>query len=229
METCKAPGCNRTDIKGYGYCGKHYQRFRVHGDVSDHQTPKGFALKHAIEYRCYTSIKTRCYNEKCLPYKNYGGRGIKMCDRWLGPDGFVNFFADMGQRPGEGYSLDRIDNDGDYSPDNCRWTDAKTQNNNRRSNRLITYNGETLSESQWADKMGINRGTLHQRLKRMPIGQALTMQKQKKKDWLYQLAKERGVDKLRAYKRIQRGWSLEDALNLPPQIGKKYKDIKTPL
>lgn len=228
MKTCKAPGCDRTDIKGYGYCNKHYQRFRIHGDVSPPQTPKGFALEHAVEYRCYTAIKTRCYNEKCPPYKNYGGRGIKMCDRWLGSDGFVNFFADMGQRPGKGYSLDRIDNNGDYSPDNCRWTDMKTQNNNRRSNRFFTYNGETLSESQWADKMGINRGTLHQRLKRMPIEQALTMKKQEKKDWLYKLAKERGVDKLRAYKRLQRGWSLEDALNLPPQIGKKYKDIKTP-
>lgn len=151
-----------------------------------------------------------------------------MCDRWLGPDGFVNFFQDMGARPGKEYSLDRIDNDGDYSPENCRWTDIKTQNNNRRSNRFLTYQGETLTMKQWAERIGVGETTLHQRLKRMPLEQALTMKKQEKKDWLYRLAKERGVDKLRAYKRLQRGWSLEDALMLPPQAGKKYKDIKTP-
>lgn len=149
-----------------------------------------------------------------------------MCDRWLGPNGFVNFFKDMGTRPGKEYSLDRIDNNGNYSPENCRWTDIKTQNNNRRSNVLLTYKGETLTETQWAERIGVRIGVLHQRLQRMPLEQALAMKKQEKKDWLYQLAKERGVDRLRAYKRLQRGWSLEDALNLPPQTGKKYKDIK---
>lgn len=225
MKTCRAAHCDRTDIKGKGYCSLHWQRIRTHGDISPTQTPKGFAMAHRIEYRCYTSIKTRCYNKNCPPYKNYGGRGIKMCDRWLGADGFINFLSDMGERPSPDASLDRIDNDGDYSPENCRWADIKTQNNNRRTNKLLTHNGETLTETQWAEKIGVNRGTLHQRLKRMPLGQALTMKKQEKKDWLYQLAKERGVDKLRAYKRLKRGWSLEDALNLPPQT-KKYKDVK---
>lgn len=149
-----------------------------------------------------------------------------MCDRWLGPDGFVNFFKDMGPRPGKEYSLDRINNDGDYEPKNCRWTDVKTQNNNRRSNRFLTYQEKTLTMKQWAEKIGVSETTIHQRLKRMPIKQALTMKKHEKKDWLYQLAKERGTNRLRAYKRLQRGWSLEDALNLPPQTGKRYKDIK---
>lgn len=149
-----------------------------------------------------------------------------MCDRWLGPNGFVNFFKDMGTRPGKEYSLDRIDNNGDYSPENCRWTDVKTQNNNRRSNVFLTCRGETLTETQWAERIGVKVGVLHQRLQRMPLEQALTMKKQEKKDWLYQLAKERGVDKLRAYKRLQRGWSLEDALMLPPQTGKRYKDVE---
>ena len=104
-----------------------------------------------------------------------------MCDRWLGPDGFVNFLADMGERPRDDYSLDRIDNDGDYSPENCRWTDKKTQGNNRRTNKLLSYAGETHTEAEWAKKIGVNRGTLHERLRRgVPLGRALTMPKQQK-------------------------------------------------
>lgn len=182
MNTCKAPDCNRTDIKGYGYCHKHYQRLKAHGHINQTQTPKGFALEHRVEYRCYTSIKTRCYNKSCPPYHNYGGRGIKMAPRWLGPNGFVNFYTDMGPRPKTGHSLDRIDNDGDYCPENCRWTDAKTQGNNRRTNKLLEYNGETHTESEWAEKIGIRRGTLHERLRRgVPLERALTMPKQTKK------------------------------------------------
>ena len=181
MKTCKATHCDRTDIKGLGYCAKHYQRYKTHGHIEPTQTPKGFALEHQVEYRCYTSIKTRCYNKNCPPYHNYGGRGIKMCDRWLGPDGFVNFLADMGERPRDDYSLDRIDNDGDYSPENCRWTDKRTQGNNRRTNKLLSYAGETHTEAEWAKKIGVNRGTLHERLRRgIPLERALTMPKQQK-------------------------------------------------
>jgi hypothetical protein len=78
-------------------------------------------------------MKTRCYNEKAPKYPNYGGRGIKVCDRWL--HSFENFLADMGPKPGPEYSIDRKENDGDYEPGNCRWATPTQQAQNRRERR----------------------------------------------------------------------------------------------
>ena len=99
-------------------------------------------------YKTWCEIKHRCYNQNCSQYKNYGARGIRMCDRWF--YSYENFLEDMGERP-EGMSIDRIDVNGNYEPSNCRWADSETQCNNRRNNIYIEYNGETKTLKQWCD------------------------------------------------------------------------------
>jgi hypothetical protein len=85
------------------------------------------------EYTAFNSIKQRCYNPKNPGFKWWGGRGIKVCDRWLGKDGFKNFLKDMGFRPSKDHSIDRINNDGNYEPVNCRWATVEEQNINKRN------------------------------------------------------------------------------------------------
>jgi hypothetical protein len=106
-------------------------------------------------------MKGRCQNPNNHKYPIYGARGIKVCDRW---QKFENFLADMGERPSKKYSIDRIDNDGHYTPDNCRWADRYEQQNNTRRNRLITINGETKTMSQWGRQFGISPDTIWNRI-----------------------------------------------------------------
>ena len=89
----------------------------------------------SIEYRLWLGMKQRCYNHNHPRYKDWGGRGIIICDRWLGRDGFKNFLEDMGRRPGKEYSIDRKDNEGNYEPLNCKWSTPKEQMNNRRCSK----------------------------------------------------------------------------------------------
>jgi hypothetical protein len=115
------------------------------------------------EYCCWQAMIQRCINPHRRGYENYGGRGISVCDRWR--TSFENFTADMGPRP-PGHSLDRIDNDGNYEPGNCRWATNTVQLRNRGNNRLVTFNGETLTISEWAEKLNVHKNTLTNRIDR---------------------------------------------------------------
>jgi hypothetical protein len=106
----------------------------------------------------------RCYNQNQKSYKDYGGRGIYVCDRWLGKDGFKNFLTDLGERP-ENATLDRANNSGPYSKDNCRWATRDEQANNKRNNHWITASGKTQTMAQWAKELGCNPSNIIYRLR----------------------------------------------------------------
>jgi len=116
-------------------------------------------VTHNSAYYIYYAMRRRCYSENSKDFPLYGGRGIKMCPRWLegGPSVFI---ADMGPRPSEGHSLDRVDVNGDYSPDNCRWATLEEQAKNRR-NIARDVDGTTLADL--AEKTGLGIGTLKAR------------------------------------------------------------------
>ena len=114
-------------------------------------------------YNIWGAMKARCLNPNDKAYKNYGSRGITVCSRWSGDNGFKNFLADMGEKPKD-KSLDRIDNNKGYSPDNCRWATRKQQQNNIRTNRYITLNGITKAIHEWCEYFGIKYETARRRI-----------------------------------------------------------------
>ena len=111
------------------------------------------ALETHPLYKTWKSMLMRCNNPNVRGYKHYGGRGIKVCDRWSGDLGFENFVNDMGERP-DGTTLDRVDVNGHYEPSNCRWATAEQQMNNRTDNSCITLNGESITCTQLCKKYG---------------------------------------------------------------------------
>lgn len=125
------------------------------------------------EYHAWLAMKRRCYLPTIEAFQHYGGRGIAVCDRWR--DSFPNFLADMGPRPSDGHSLDRIDNNGHYSPENCRWATIYEQNNNRENGRYLTHDGATLNVTEWAERTGISMATITRRLNGgWPVDEALS-------------------------------------------------------
>jgi hypothetical protein len=127
----------------------------VHGE--------GNGAKRSPEYHSWRSMKDRCYLPTHEAYHRYGGRGVVVCDRWR--NSFEEFLKDMGRRPSKMYTLDHIDNNGDYEPFNCRWATLIEQNSNKVNNHMITFNRETKTMSQWARDIGIRPGTLSERFR----------------------------------------------------------------
>ena len=123
--------------------------------------------KHGLDgnkiYHVFNSMKSRCYSQKNKSYPVYGGRGIKICEEWLNDvTVFHKWAIENGYK--EGLTIDRIDVNGDYEPNNCRWITHKEQSYNLRSNKYITYNGRTQTICQWADELNIQRATLCHRI-----------------------------------------------------------------
>ena len=114
-------------------------------------------------YRSYKSMKERCYNDRSEIYKYYGERGIRICDEWLNDfQTFYNWSISNGYT--DELTIDRIDNDGNYEPSNCRWVDMKAQSRNKRNNVYVTYNNQTKILADWAKEKGMSRGILSARL-----------------------------------------------------------------
>jgi hypothetical protein len=154
---------------------------------------------------------------------NYGGRGIGVCERWH--HSFVNFIADMGPKPTPTHTIERIDNDGNYEPSNCRWATRAEQNNNKRDNRIIEYNGQSLNVSQWATVTGLEESTIRHRLDSgWSIKRALTAALRKNEHILsigneshtiVEWAKIMGIEDNCIVHRLKRGWPVEQAVNTP--------------
>lgn len=140
------------------------------------QTRHGLAKKSVARNRTYATwmnIKSRCSDIK-NPY--YGGRGIQVCERWQ--SSFAHFLADMGMRPSSKHSIDRIDNNGDYEPSNCRWATAKTQSHNRSTTRIVVFQGIGLTITDHARRVGLSPSLVRNRLSRgWTLHRALTTDK----------------------------------------------------
>lgn len=198
--------------------------------LTTHGQSKSLQSDSSPEWRTWMGMITRCRPQHDATGR-YGKRGIRVCQRWL--DAFENFLEDMGKRPpgihgdGPAYSLGRIDNDGPYSPENCRWETWKQQQRNRSSNYLITAFGKTMTLQDWAEETNINKMTLRYRFVRgwkpedaltratehiryiTAFGRTLSLQ-----DW----AEEKGLNQTTLWCRIQRGWEPERALSKPPMV-----------
>lgn len=121
---------------------------------------KTHGLTKSIEYSTWANMKSRCLNKKATEYKRYGSRGIKICERWI--NSFEKFYADMGVCP-EGFSIERINNNGNYTPENCKWADVYEQANNKRNNFIVQINGGNVTLSQAERLIGIGRNTIRYR------------------------------------------------------------------
>lgn len=134
-------------------------------------------MANSPEYRIWTGMKTRCFNQNSRAFKDYGERGVTMCESWAGS--FDAFFADMGPRQSDAHSIDRVDVNGDYEPSNCRWATREEQANNKRTNRLITSTGVKKTVAEAARESGLTYGCLRHRLKSEPAETATARKSQK--------------------------------------------------
>lgn len=130
------------------------------------------------EYYSWNGLKRRCLDKTDENFSRYGGRGIRVCERWV--HSFENFIEDMGIKPSPNHTIDRIDNNGNYEPSNCRWATSKQQANNRRNQVVLNFNGKAMGLYGWSEELGIRYATLWKRMNDgLPIEKILTSVKRK--------------------------------------------------
>jgi hypothetical protein len=178
--TCSVPGCDRPPRTGKAeWCNRCYLRWWKYGDPSTKPKRRhGHTWTGGTtpEYAAWAGMRQRCLNPNDSQYHYYGGRGIKVCERWAS---FEAFFADVGPRPSPKHSIDRINNNGDYEPGNVRWATVSQQQRNTRARKRVTFRGESLLIVEWAERLGLSQHLIYRRI------------------WIA-------------------GWSVEDALTIPP-------------
>lgn len=142
--TCSVPFCNNP-YRCKGYCEKHYTRYLKYGDPCICKIEK-HGMEKSQEYKTWSSMKDRCTNKNNHNYKYYGQRGVVVCKRWI--DSFVNFYKDMGEKPFPKAQIDRINNNGNYEPSNCRWVNCAKNNRNRSITKLSSADVQEIRELQ---------------------------------------------------------------------------------
>lgn len=148
-------------------------RERIRATLTKHGFANADKRARPPEYSIWCHMIRRCESVTGPDYPEWGGRGIRVCDRWR--TSFADFYADMGPRPSPRYSIDRRDNNGPYAPENCAWVLMRVQSNNRRDNRRITWKGRTQTLAQWGREIGLHPLTLSMRIKaHWPLDRALT-------------------------------------------------------
>lgn len=198
-------------------CSRHGENRKKHGQCYNRI------------YRVYYGMKNRCYNENVKSYKDYGAKGIKICDEWMNSfEAFYECAMDNGYD--DSLTIDRIDNNGNYCPENCRWVTRKEQNNNTSQNRFIEYKGQRHTVAEWANITGITAETIRGRLNRGWTGEkALTEDvgvwrggENPKRNRIVEIdgvrhsiaewAKIKGMREDTLQRRLKIGWSVRDAL-----------------
>jgi hypothetical protein len=160
---CKCDCGNEKIISGVNIRSGHTQSCGCYNRERTLETHITHGKTDSKIHYTYINMKQRCLNSNHPEYHNYGGRGITVCERWLGSEGFINFYRDMGDPPVK-HELDRINNNGDYEPGNCRWATSSEQSRNTRMTIMLERNGENKSLSDWADIFNIRAKTLWSRL-----------------------------------------------------------------
>lgn len=184
--------------------------------------------RHTRIYRIYHTMKDRCYNKNVLKYKNYGARGICICDEWLGENGFINFYnwsMDSGYR--DDLTIERIDVNKNYCPENCKWIPMGEQAKNRTNNIMVEINGKKQILSEWCKELNLGYGFVHNRIRQgWSIIDALTKPKERtglyeyngKKYKIKQLAEMSGLSPTTIKSRLDKKWSISRIMSQPFKI-----------